>query len=64
MIEVSKVLKFVVSVRISDLDPKSIYSIEKHRRRDMEILNAVIQVIDKELSLGNHSRDESLSLKD
>ncbi|XP_033220856.1 inositol-pentakisphosphate 2-kinase [Belonocnema kinseyi] len=62
LIEISKNLKFAVSVRISDLDPKSVHSIEKHRRRDLETLNAVIHIIEDELSHRNQNRVENSSL--
>lgn len=37
----SEQLSFVCSVRISDLDPKSVHSIKKHQQRDVEMFESV-----------------------
>ncbi|XP_043485160.1 inositol-pentakisphosphate 2-kinase [Leptopilina heterotoma] len=50
-IQISEELKFLTSVRISDLDPKSVHSVEKHRHRDVQTLQSVISIIEEELVL-------------
>lgn len=45
-IKLSEQLSFLSSVRVSDLDPKSIHSIEKHRQRDVDIFNSVISSLE------------------
>lgn len=41
MIKLSEQRYFLSSVRVSDLDPKSVHSIKKHRQRDMDIFDSV-----------------------
>lgn len=50
-IQLTEELKFLTSVRISDLDPKSVHSVEKHRHRDTQTLQSVISIIEEELVL-------------
>ncbi|XP_050458474.1 inositol-pentakisphosphate 2-kinase isoform X2 [Cataglyphis hispanica] len=45
-IKLSEQLSFLSSVRVSDLDPKSIHSIEKHRQRDVAIFDSVISSLE------------------
>ncbi|XP_051164350.1 inositol-pentakisphosphate 2-kinase [Leptopilina boulardi] len=52
IIQISEELKFLTSVRISDLDPKSVHSIEKHCHRDLQTLKSVIHIIEEELVQG------------
>lgn len=59
LIQISEQLKFLTSVRISDLDPKSVHSIEKHRHRDVETLKSVIHIIEEELVLKSQIRAEN-----
>ncbi|KAL2719108.1 inositol-pentakisphosphate 2-kinase [Vespula squamosa] len=54
VIKISEDLCFLTSVNVSDLDPKSMHSIERHRQRDINILDAVISVLKEELSLNDH----------
>ncbi|XP_035742460.1 inositol-pentakisphosphate 2-kinase-like [Vespa mandarinia] len=54
VIKISKDLCFLTSVNVTDLDPKSMHSIKRHRQRDIDILNAVISVLKEELSLNDH----------
>ncbi|XP_024946722.1 uncharacterized protein LOC107273612 isoform X2 [Cephus cinctus] len=53
VIKISEGLHYLANVGVSDLDPKSVRCIEKHRLRDVDILNAVIQVLEEELALRN-----------
>lgn len=48
-IKLSDQLCFLSSVRVSDLDPKSVHSIEKHRQRDVLIFDAVISSLEKDI---------------
>ncbi|XP_076224405.1 inositol phosphate kinase 1 isoform X2 [Nomia melanderi] len=48
-------LRFLCDIGISDLDPKSLQCIEKHRQRDTDILNSVISVLEEDLKLKNQS---------
>lgn len=43
-IKLSEQLYFLSSVRVSDLDPKSVHSIEKHRQRDVDVFDSVISL--------------------
>ncbi|XP_029167586.1 LOW QUALITY PROTEIN: inositol-pentakisphosphate 2-kinase [Nylanderia fulva] len=43
-IKLSEQLYFLSSVRVSDLDPKSVHSIKKHRQRDLDIFDSVISL--------------------
>lgn len=43
-IKLSEQLYFLNSVRVSDLDPKSVHSIEKHRQRDLDVFDSVISL--------------------
>ncbi|XP_072750850.1 uncharacterized protein Ipk1 isoform X2 [Anoplolepis gracilipes] len=54
-IKLSEQLHFLSSIRVSDLDPKSIHSIEKHRQRDINIFDSVISLLEDTLS---KSRDD------
>ncbi|XP_043676843.1 inositol-pentakisphosphate 2-kinase isoform X2 [Vespula pensylvanica] len=54
VIKISEDLCFLTSINVSDLDPKSMHSIERHRQRDINILDAVISVLKEELSLNDH----------
>lgn len=46
MIKLSEQRYFLSSVRVSDLDPKSVHSIKKHRQRDINIFNSVIFLLE------------------
>ncbi|XP_070150382.1 inositol-pentakisphosphate 2-kinase isoform X2 [Polyergus mexicanus] len=46
MIKLSEQRSFLSSVKVSDLDPKSIHSIEKHRQRDVDIFDSVISLLE------------------
>lgn len=48
VIKMSEDLYFLTSIRVSDLDPKSIHSIAKHKRRDTDVLNSVISLLEEE----------------
>ncbi|XP_015174309.1 PREDICTED: inositol-pentakisphosphate 2-kinase [Polistes dominula] len=45
VIKISEDLCFLTNVKVSDVDPKSVSSIPKHRQRDVNILNAVISAL-------------------
>nr|XP_033338253.1 inositol-pentakisphosphate 2-kinase isoform X1 [Megalopta genalis]XP_033338254.1 inositol-pentakisphosphate 2-kinase isoform X1 [Megalopta genalis]XP_033338255.1 inositol-pentakisphosphate 2-kinase isoform X1 [Megalopta genalis]XP_033338256.1 inositol-pentakisphosphate 2-kinase isoform X1 [Megalopta genalis]XP_033338259.1 inositol-pentakisphosphate 2-kinase isoform X1 [Megalopta genalis] len=61
VIKLSSGLSFLCDAGISDLDPKSLQCIEKHRQRDTDILNSVINVLEEKLMLKNQSsRKQSL----
>ncbi|KAI4503089.1 hypothetical protein M0802_002133 [Mischocyttarus mexicanus] len=45
VIKISEDLYFLTSVNISDVDPKSMNSIPRHRQRDINILNAVTSAL-------------------
>jgi len=49
--KLSDQLYFLSSVRISDLDPKSIRSIEKHRQRDIDIFDSVNSLFERNILL-------------
>ncbi|XP_014488732.1 PREDICTED: inositol-pentakisphosphate 2-kinase isoform X2 [Dinoponera quadriceps] len=53
MIKLSEQLCFLSSVRVSDLDPKSVHSIEKHRQRDVDIFDAVISSLEEDILVKN-----------
>ncbi|KZC14890.1 PREDICTED: inositol-pentakisphosphate 2-kinase [Dufourea novaeangliae] len=55
VIKLSNGLSFLCDIGISDLDPKSLRCIEKHRQRDTDVLNSVISVLEEDLMLKNHS---------
>ncbi|XP_078048955.1 inositol phosphate kinase 1 isoform X2 [Augochlora pura] len=55
VIKLSNGRSFLCDVGISDLDPKSLQCIEKHRQRDANILNSVINVLEEQLTLKNQS---------
>ncbi|KAG5348225.1 IPPK kinase, partial [Acromyrmex charruanus] len=38
---------FLSNVRVSDLDPKSVHSIKKHRQRDVDIFDSVISLLEE-----------------
>ncbi|KYN05747.1 Inositol-pentakisphosphate 2-kinase [Cyphomyrmex costatus] len=44
---------FLSSIRVSDLDPKSVHSITKHRQRDVDIFNAVISLLKEDILFTN-----------
>ncbi|XP_043800806.1 inositol-pentakisphosphate 2-kinase isoform X3 [Apis laboriosa] len=48
-------LSFVCNIGISDIDPKSLHCIEKHRQRDIDVLNSVISFLEEELMIKNQS---------
>ncbi|KAL0113513.1 hypothetical protein PUN28_012575 [Cardiocondyla obscurior] len=49
VIKLSEQRYFLSSIKVSDLDPKSVHSIEKHRQRDVDIFNSVISLLDKDI---------------
>ncbi|KAK2587539.1 hypothetical protein KPH14_003673 [Odynerus spinipes] len=53
VIKLSEDLYFLTSISVSDVDPKSMHSIAKHRQRDTDVLNSVISLLEEELSLNN-----------
>ncbi|XP_019700909.1 inositol-pentakisphosphate 2-kinase isoform X2 [Harpegnathos saltator] len=55
-IKLSEQLCFLSSVRVSDLDPKSVHSIEKHRQRDVDIFDAVISLLEEEEDISFKNR--------
>ncbi|XP_076667278.1 inositol phosphate kinase 1 isoform X2 [Andrena cerasifolii] len=55
VIKLADGLSFLCNIGISDLDPKSLRCIEKHRQRDTDVLNYVISVLEEELTVKNHS---------
>lgn len=58
-IKLSEQLSFLSSVKVSDLDPKSVHSIEKHRQRDVDIFDSVISLLEDLLfkSIDDHQRN-------
>ncbi|CAL7941404.1 unnamed protein product [Xylocopa violacea] len=58
VIKLSDGLSFICNIGISDIDPKSLHCIEKHRRRDIDVLNAVVSVLEEELVIKNQSSFE------
>ncbi|XP_076639205.1 inositol phosphate kinase 1 isoform X2 [Colletes latitarsis] len=55
VIKLSDGLCFLCNIGVSDLEPKSLRCIEKHRQRDTNVLNAVISIFEKELIVANQS---------
>ncbi|XP_043258042.1 inositol-pentakisphosphate 2-kinase isoform X1 [Colletes gigas] len=55
VIKLSDGLCFLCNIGVSDLEPKSLRCIEKHRQRDTNVLNAVISIFEKELIVENQS---------
>ncbi|XP_054011248.1 inositol-pentakisphosphate 2-kinase isoform X1 [Hylaeus anthracinus] len=53
VINLSDGLSFLCNIGVSDLEPKSLRCIEKHRQRDTNILSAVISILEKELMAKN-----------
>lgn len=53
IIKLSEQHYFLSSVRVSDLDPKSVHSIEKHRQRDENILDSVISLLEEDILFTN-----------
>ncbi|XP_043510557.1 inositol-pentakisphosphate 2-kinase isoform X5 [Frieseomelitta varia] len=51
-------LSFVYNIRISDIDPKSLHCIEKHRQRDIDVLNSVISLLEQEFIIKNQNSFE------
>ncbi|CAK9826549.1 Inositol-pentakisphosphate 2-kinase [Anthophora retusa] len=49
MIQLPDGHSFICNIGISDIDPKSLSCIEKHRQRDIDVLNSVISVLEGEL---------------
>lgn len=63
-IKLSDQLCFLSSIRISDLGPKSVRSIEKHRQRDVDIFDAVISSLEEDTLVKNkwlHENDVTLA---
>ncbi|XP_029659168.1 inositol-pentakisphosphate 2-kinase isoform X1 [Formica exsecta] len=58
-IKLSEQLSFLSSVKVSDLDPKSVHSIEKHRQRDVDIFDSVTSLLEDLLfkSIDDHQRN-------
>lgn len=52
-IKLSEQLYFSSSVRVSDLGPKSVHSIEKHRQRDVDIFDSVISLLEEDILFTN-----------
>ncbi|XP_071652377.1 inositol-pentakisphosphate 2-kinase isoform X2 [Temnothorax longispinosus] len=52
-IKLSEQHYFLSSVRVSDLDPKSVHSIEKHRQRDVDIFDSVISLLEEDILFTN-----------
>ncbi|XP_011875856.1 PREDICTED: uncharacterized protein LOC105566452 isoform X2 [Vollenhovia emeryi] len=52
-IKLSEQHYFLSSVRVSDLDSKSVHSIEKHRRRDEDIFVSTISLLEEAILLTN-----------
>ncbi|XP_011333172.1 inositol-pentakisphosphate 2-kinase isoform X2 [Ooceraea biroi] len=48
-IKLSDQLYFLSSVRVSDLDPKSVHSIKKHRQRDVDIFDSVNSLLEENI---------------
>lgn len=48
-IKLSEQHYFLSNVRVSDLEPKSVHSIEKHRQRDVDIFDSVISLLDEDI---------------
>lgn len=44
---------FLSSVKVSDLDPKSVHSIKKHRQRDVDIFDSVISLLEENIFFTN-----------
>ncbi|XP_076171878.1 inositol phosphate kinase 1 isoform X2 [Ptiloglossa arizonensis] len=63
VIKLSDGLCFLCNIGVSDLEPKSLRCIEKHRQRDTDILNAVISILEKELMLKNQSSPKNQPLQ-
>ncbi|XP_076641299.1 inositol phosphate kinase 1 isoform X2 [Halictus rubicundus] len=55
VLKLSNGLSFLCDVGISDIDPKGLHCIEKHRQRDEDILNSVINILEEDLALKNQS---------
>ncbi|XP_076293364.1 inositol phosphate kinase 1 isoform X2 [Lasioglossum baleicum] len=55
VLKLSNGLSFLCDIGISDIDPKSLHCIEKHRQRDEDILNSVINILEEDLALKNQS---------
>ncbi|KAG7207081.1 hypothetical protein KM043_000960 [Ampulex compressa] len=45
--------RFLCNIGVSDLDPKSVQCIEKHRRRDTEVIDSVISILEEEIATRN-----------
>lgn len=58
-IKLSEQLCFLSSVRVSDLDPKSVHSIKKHRQRDVDIFDAVISSLEEDILFKNRQSCET-----
>ncbi|XP_032679023.1 uncharacterized protein LOC116847778 isoform X2 [Odontomachus brunneus] len=58
-IKLSEQLCFLSSVRVSDLDPKSVHSIERHRQRDVDIFDAVISSLEEDILFKNRQSCET-----
>nr|XP_012149850.1 PREDICTED: uncharacterized protein LOC100875206 isoform X3 [Megachile rotundata] len=62
VLQLSNGLSFICNIGISDLDPKSLQCIEKHRQRDIDVLNSVVSVLEEELMIQNQLSTETQSL--
>ncbi|XP_067204702.1 inositol-pentakisphosphate 2-kinase isoform X2 [Linepithema humile] len=52
-IKLSEQLYFLSSVKVSDLDSKSVHSIKKHRQRDVDIFDSVISLLEDNIFAEN-----------
>jgi len=57
-IKLSEQYYFLSSVKVSDLDPKSVHSIEKHRQRDVDIFDSVISLLEEDILFPNRYPEE------
>ncbi|XP_012059967.1 PREDICTED: inositol-pentakisphosphate 2-kinase [Atta cephalotes] len=53
IIKLSDQYYFLSNIRISDLDPKSVHSIKKHRQRDVDIFDSVISLLKENIPFTN-----------
>ncbi|KOC62870.1 Inositol-pentakisphosphate 2-kinase, partial [Habropoda laboriosa] len=53
MIQLPDGHSFICNIGISDIDPKSLSCIEKHRQRDTDVLNSAISILEGELVIEN-----------
>jgi len=57
-IKLSEQYYFLSNVKVSDLDPKSVHSIEKHRQRDVDIFDSVISLLEEDILFSNRYPEE------